>query len=287
MNPSTNTFDGMTAAGQSFSDPGGGLTFSVMSIDTTQATIQVTYTRLGRGADLHRRHHAGRRRGRSTAAGDDGDGRRGRRRLVGRRRRDERRFWRRRSRRRGRRRDDGNRGARRHRRQHGECRNRGPRGHDGCGRHDGNGRHDGERRHDGRSRHHGDRRHDGQRRHDGRRGHDGHARERPGDLDLGSRARPAPARVEARRPADRPPSPASAERRRAGHPAKRPVRSSAGARVRRRRRDGDAVAGLDRAWYGRGSSSQAHDVAKARPRATDAARRRAPDRPRGSERPAS
>ena len=44
MNPSTNSYDGMTAAGQSFSDPAGGLTFSVVSIDKTQATIQVTYT---------------------------------------------------------------------------------------------------------------------------------------------------------------------------------------------------------------------------------------------------
>jgi hypothetical protein len=43
MNPSTSSFDGMTAAGQSFSDPGGGLTFSVVSIDSTHATIQVTY----------------------------------------------------------------------------------------------------------------------------------------------------------------------------------------------------------------------------------------------------
>src|SRR6185369_5369910 len=43
MNPSTSSFDGMTAAGQSFSDQGGGLTFSVMSIDSTHATIQVTY----------------------------------------------------------------------------------------------------------------------------------------------------------------------------------------------------------------------------------------------------
>jgi MYXO-CTERM domain-containing protein len=44
MNPSTtNAFDGMTAAGQSFSDPAGGLTFTVMSIDATHASIQVTY----------------------------------------------------------------------------------------------------------------------------------------------------------------------------------------------------------------------------------------------------
>lgn len=44
MNPSTaNSFDGMTAPGQSFSDPGGGLTFTVMSIDATHASIQVTY----------------------------------------------------------------------------------------------------------------------------------------------------------------------------------------------------------------------------------------------------
>ncbi len=44
MNPSTaNTFDGMTAAGQSFSDPAGGLTFTVMSLDATHASIQVTY----------------------------------------------------------------------------------------------------------------------------------------------------------------------------------------------------------------------------------------------------
>jgi hypothetical protein len=44
MNPSTSTYDGMTAAGQSFSDPGGGLTFSLMSIDATHAVVQVTYT---------------------------------------------------------------------------------------------------------------------------------------------------------------------------------------------------------------------------------------------------
>src|SRR5262249_16795039 len=43
MNPTTSSFDGMTAAGQSFSDPGGGLTFSVMAIDSKHATIQVTY----------------------------------------------------------------------------------------------------------------------------------------------------------------------------------------------------------------------------------------------------
>ena len=43
MNPSTNSFDGITAAGQSFADPGGGLTFSVVSIDSTHATIQVAY----------------------------------------------------------------------------------------------------------------------------------------------------------------------------------------------------------------------------------------------------
>jgi len=43
MNPSTSSFDGMTTAGQSFTDPGGGLTFSVVSIDSTHATIQVTY----------------------------------------------------------------------------------------------------------------------------------------------------------------------------------------------------------------------------------------------------
>jgi MYXO-CTERM domain-containing protein len=49
MNPSTNSYDGLTAAGQSFSDPAGGLTFSVMSIDSTHATIQVTYTN-GSGA---------------------------------------------------------------------------------------------------------------------------------------------------------------------------------------------------------------------------------------------
>jgi MYXO-CTERM domain-containing protein len=49
MNPSTNSYDGMTAAGQSFSDPAGGLMFSVVSIDKTQATIQVTYTN-GSGA---------------------------------------------------------------------------------------------------------------------------------------------------------------------------------------------------------------------------------------------
>ena len=47
------------------------------------------------------------------------------------------------------RRDDRSRRARRQRRQHGECWNRGPRGHDRCGGHDGNGRHDGERRNDG------------------------------------------------------------------------------------------------------------------------------------------
>jgi hypothetical protein len=43
MKPTTNGFDGLTTAGQSFSDPGGGLTFTVMSIDATHATIQVTY----------------------------------------------------------------------------------------------------------------------------------------------------------------------------------------------------------------------------------------------------
>ena len=254
MNPSTNSYDGMTAAGQSFSDPAGGLTFSVVSIDKTQATIQVTYTNgsgagptcidgsplvgsgpIDCGGGTTGTGGAGGGAGSGGAGGTGGaSGGGGRGGAAGgttgaaaargvlepgaagaRRVRPAPREW------------LARRGApaRRERRAPRVVAARRAQPEPRVVR---------------------------------------ARRERPGRLDLGLRARPAPARGGARRPAVRPRSPASAERRRAGHPAKRLVRLSAGARVRRRRKGRGC-----RRWSGSRSVPSRPVVAGARCRVDD------------------
>src|SRR5579863_7339776 len=50
MNPSANAFAGLTTAGQSFVDPAGGPTITLMSISATGATVAVSYPNGGTGS---------------------------------------------------------------------------------------------------------------------------------------------------------------------------------------------------------------------------------------------